>query len=105
MHGLQRGGGKGAACSPELDRFWSGVAQGLADGNRQLWDSEKNFVFTGGGGLCLGDDVAAHCVQSRCRQAVIVAAPAELAGDHRADPLAHRHQSCGLFIQLVAWMG
>src|SRR4029077_644379 len=52
-------------------------------------------------GFCLGNDVAAYCVQRRRRKAVLVATPAQFTGDDRADTLADRHQACRLFVQLV----
>src|SRR4029077_186735 len=52
-------------------------------------------------GFCLGNDVAAYCVQRRRRKAVLVATPAQFTGDDCADALADRHQACRLFVQLV----
>src|SRR5215831_5388475 len=101
MHGLERCGLESSSGGDELDRLRGRVAERLADGGSQLWDNEQNLVLITSGDRCLGDKVAAYCIQCCCRKAVCVTALAKLARNDCADALADGDKPCRLLVKLV----
>ena len=70
-------------------------------GAASLGIASRTSSLISGSNLRLGDNVASYCIQRCCSNTVLVAAPAELAGDDCADALVDRYQPRRLLVELV----
>ena len=101
MHYFQRRGGKCPSGALELSRLRRSVAQRLTNRGYDLGNGAHKLILIGRRGLGLSESIARSCIQCYGGNNVVIAAPADLARDNRANALAERHQPRWLLIELI----